>query len=108
MGFVNSQTFYGFAAGEVLFAGASGQAKQNDRWILYYEFLAKRNRTNVDVGNGITIASVEGWDVIEVEYKRTTVSLTGPPAATKYIEVARQARVMRGFERTDFNFVIYP
>ena len=39
VGKVNETTFYGYPAGEILFAGASGQAKQNDRWRLTYSFL---------------------------------------------------------------------
>lgn len=108
VGKVNDATFYGYAIGEVLFAGASGQAKQNDRWRLSYSFLVKENRTNVSPGGGITFASVDGWDIVDVEHKRTVVSLPGPPAVEKTITRVRQARILRPFLRDNLATTIFP
>ena len=109
VGTVNLNAFYGFASGEVLFAGAQGQAKTNDRWRLSYQFLVKKNRTNVDCGNGITIATVDGWNIIEVEYKRTKITIpTPPPSREKFIERARQARVLQPYDRLDFSAALFP
>lgn len=104
VGTVNSDPFHIYAAGEVIFAGARGQSKLNDRWRFSYQFLVKENRTSVDCGNGVVIAAADGWDVIEVEYIRTTRTLP-----TKRIMTLRtkQARVLRPYARKDFNTELF-
>ena len=66
-GTVNSRQFRQFAAGEVLFLGASGTKRGSDDWELVFRFSASPNMTNMVVGDiqGITKA---GWEYLWVQY----------------------------------------
>lgn len=69
-GGVNNDSFRGFAAGEVLFRGVSGQfitVENEKKWQLTFQFAASPNRTNIPVGT-ITVASKYGWDYLWVLY----------------------------------------
>ena len=69
-GCVNNASFRGFAAGEVLFRGVSGQLVtiENDKkWQLTFQFAASPNRANIPVGT-ITVAQKYGWDYLWVLY----------------------------------------
>jgi len=67
-GHVNAQPFRGFAAGEVLFRGASGRKTRNDAWELTYRFAASPNVTNLTVGP-ITGIAKKGWEYLWVVYE---------------------------------------
>jgi hypothetical protein len=70
-GRVNDAAFKGFAAGEVLFLGASGQRSgddANDLWQITFSFAVQRNRTDVSVSEDIVLADVGGWDYVWVLY----------------------------------------
>jgi len=66
-GKVNSGAFKGFAAGEVLFLGASGSKRGEADWEITFRFAASPNRTNLTVGD-ITVASKKGWEYLWVRY----------------------------------------
>ena len=69
-GKVNSGAFRGFAAGEVLFLGASGARRgrrTGDLWELTYNFAASKNATNLTVG-GISVSAKGGWEYLWVYY----------------------------------------
>jgi len=66
-GKVNSGSFRGFAAGEVLFLGATGSVRRGERWEITFRFAASQNRTNINVG-GITVPSKKGWEYLWVKY----------------------------------------
>jgi hypothetical protein len=69
-GTVNSSGFKGFAAGEVLFLGASGSRRgdnADDDWEITYKFAAQQNRTGITVGE-ISGISKKGWEYMWVEY----------------------------------------
>lgn len=69
-GCVNSGGFRGFAAGEVLFLGASGSRRgtgPDDDWEITYKFAASPNREGISVG-GIGGISKQGWDYMWVQY----------------------------------------
>jgi hypothetical protein len=75
-GKVNSATWLGFAAGELLFLGGSGQgdiptvAGQRVKPIpITFKFAASENRTNIKVGD-ITVPSKAGWDYLWVRYEK--------------------------------------
>ncbi len=75
-GKVNSATWLGFAAGELLFLGGSGQgdiptvAGQRVKPIpLTFKFAASENRTNIKVGD-ITVPNKAGWDYLWVRYEK--------------------------------------
>lgn len=72
-GSVNNGNFRGFAAGEVLFVGASGsqewdQQKGDGPWNLTYKFIASRNANNIAVGD-IAGISKKGHEYLWVKYE---------------------------------------
>lgn len=67
----NDATFYGHAAGEVLFIGVAGsQRRSSSRWQLVFEFLVIPNATDIAVGD-ITVPAKKGWDYLWVYYQDT-------------------------------------
>lgn len=73
-GKVNTAPFRGFAAWEVLFLGASGQKKGDDKWELSFKFAAQKNKTNIRFGDpapgdGFTVPAKYGWQYLWVKYK---------------------------------------
>ncbi len=66
-GRVNNASFRGFAAGEVLFLGASGTKRGGGDWEITFRFAASRNRTNLSIGD-ITGISKKGWEYLWVRY----------------------------------------
>jgi len=66
-GKVNSGSFRGFAAGEVLFLGATGSVRRGEKWEITFRFAASQNRTNIPVGT-ITVPSKKGWEYLWVKY----------------------------------------
>lgn len=67
-GRVNGSPFKGFAAGEVLFLGASGSKRGADDWEISFKFAASPNAVGLSVGN-ITGISKAGWDYLWVRYE---------------------------------------
>lgn len=66
-GRTNNATFKGFAAGEVLFHGASGSLRGEDDWEITYRFAASPNVTGLTIGD-ITGISKRGWEYLWVRY----------------------------------------
>lgn len=66
VGSVNSATFVGHPAGEVLFAGLSGGVRDATDSELRLEFLVSANQSALVIA-GITVASKNGWDYLWVE-----------------------------------------
>lgn len=83
---MNNATFRGFAAGEVLFQGATASQQGSHDVELTYYFEASPNMAGYSVG-GITVAAKLGWDYQWVRYKKTDASnrvITSPDGV--YIE----------------------
>lgn len=71
-GSVNSDTFQGFAAGEVLFQGASGSKRGDEDWEIVYNFSAKVNANAPTVGSlSWTDVTKQGWEYFWVQYKES-------------------------------------
>ena len=66
-GKVNSGGFRGFAAGEVLFLGATGSIRRGEKWEITFRFAASQNRTSIKVGD-ITVPAKKGWEYLWVKY----------------------------------------
>ena len=69
-GTVNSGSFRGFSAGEVLFLGAAGSKrsrKASAPWEITFRFAVSANRSSVKVGD-LTVSSKRGWDYLWVRY----------------------------------------
>lgn len=76
----NNATFYGSAAGEVLYLGASGQ-HNGQGWSITHKFSEKENITNLILApdpadptnpaaaNALVVTSAKGWDYTWVGYK---------------------------------------
>jgi hypothetical protein len=66
-GKVNQGIFKGFAAGEVLFMGASGSVRGAEDWEITFRFAASPNVTGLVVGDIANIAKA-GWDYLWIRY----------------------------------------
>lgn len=66
-GRVNSDAWRGFAAGEVLFLGASGAKRGADDWEVTFRFAASPNVTGLAIGP-ITGIDKRGWEYVWVRY----------------------------------------
>lgn len=111
-GTVNDDTFKGFAAGEVLFMGASGSrngTRAEDKWEITFKFAVSVNKTGIVVGdlwslNGSgfgdaagTRITAQGWDYLDVQYESVEDTI-----AKAVIKRPVSAQVVRVYERTDF------
>jgi hypothetical protein len=87
-GKVNSDGFRGFAAGEVLFLGASGTKRGDGLWEITFKFAASPNKTDIAVG-AITGIAKKGWEYMWVQYGEdvdTTVKVRIKKPIAVYIE----------------------
>jgi len=66
-GKTNNAPFKGFAAGEVLFLGASGSRRNLEKWEIGYQFAASKNAVGLKVGDMVGIAK-KGWEYLWVRY----------------------------------------
>jgi len=67
-GRVNAGPFRNFAAGEVLFEGASGSQRGEEDWEITYRFAASPNVSGMSIGDIDDIAK-GGWDYLWVLYE---------------------------------------
>lgn len=96
-GTVNDGAFRGFAAGEVLFLGASGSKRSDADWEVTFRFAASPNRTNFSVGP-ITVASKKGWEYLWIEDEETV-----DDAADRIVHRPLAAHVERVYDDGDFS-----
>lgn len=69
-GKTNDAPFKGFAAGEVLFLGATGAkrgAGPDDDWEITFRFAASPNKTNMTIGSIVGVDK-KGWEYLWVRY----------------------------------------
>ena len=66
-GQVNAAVFRGYAAGEVLFQGASGQKRGTGKWEITFKFAASPNKTGIVIG-AISGIAKKGWEYLWVQY----------------------------------------
>lgn len=64
----NNASFKGFAAGEVLFQGASGTTRNQSEWEVTFNWAASKNETDLVVGDISGIAK-KGWEYMWVRYR---------------------------------------
>ena len=67
----NNAAWRGFAAGEVLFEGASGAKRGAGDWEVTFRFAVSPNKTAWTVG-GVTGITKAGWDFLWFDYKPKT------------------------------------
>jgi hypothetical protein len=63
----NSDIYYGFAVGTLLFLGASGSQRGVKDWEVTYQFAYSRNVTNMTIGS-ITGINKKGWEYVWCRY----------------------------------------
>lgn len=63
----NGSIYKGFAAGEVLFIGATGSNRGSGQWSITFRFLCSPNVTGLTIGT-ITGISKRGWDYLWIRY----------------------------------------
>jgi hypothetical protein len=90
VGKTNSAQWYGFAAGEVLYLGASGRSVSDGvrpKFQVSHRIGVGENQVNIDVGNNITILSKKAWQYLWCTYEEKEVGgiLLQVPAAA-YVE----------------------
>ena len=95
-GRVNSAVFRGFAAGEVLFMGASGSKRGEEDWEITFRFAASPNVTGLAVGD-ITGIEKGGWDYLWCRYEDDV-----DDGAKKMVKRPSSAHVERVYESGDF------
>jgi hypothetical protein len=100
VGKVNDATFYGHSAGEVLLTGISGSLRTDADWQLTFRFEVNPNRTSVAIGDNITVTSIEGWDLLWVEYDKAEPDAAGDGST---VQEPVEAFVERIYERADFS-----
>lgn len=94
---VNSGTFQGRAAGEVLFLGAAATKRVGDAfWTVTLYFALSRNKTGLEVGD-ITGISKGGWEVLWAAYEHVEDT-----AAKRLIRKPYSAYVERVYESASF------
>jgi hypothetical protein len=96
-GKVNNATFKGFAAGEVLFLGASGSKRNDGPWEVTFRFAASQNVTGQTIGE-ITGINKKGWEYLWTYFKETT-------SQGANISSPEQVNVEKVYESTDFSLL---
>lgn len=70
VGKVNNATFNGFAAGEVLLVGVSGQSRDVSKYTLTFKFACRPNEEDIDIcGDASLVVDKEGWQYLWISYK---------------------------------------
>jgi hypothetical protein len=88
-----------FEAGELLFAGCSGQKSSEDTWSMSFSFMAEPNVTGQTFGD-IAGIDKQGFDYIWFEF-RPQVDAT----AKRIVTPASDAHVERVYKRKDFSLL---
>lgn len=102
-GKINDDAFRGFAAGEVLLLGVSGNRIKNGEWDMTFRFSAQENKANVAIGD-ITVTEKRGWDFIWIRYKDSVDAGAG----NARIQVPNVAYVEEVYEEYDFDNLALP
>lgn len=95
----NNDVFQGYARGEVLFLGATGQQRGEDDVEIVYHFRASPNVSDLAVGQ-ITGIAKKGWEYLWVRYTETEDSGAG-----SIVRRPSSAYVERVFNEGDFSLL---
>jgi hypothetical protein len=69
-GRVNAAPFKGYAAGEVLFYGITGQKTEDGFWEFSFKFGYQPNSAALEVGD-LVVPAKDGWDYLWIYYAKT-------------------------------------
>lgn len=98
-GRTNNAPFKGFAAGEVLFLGASGTLRSKDDWEIAYKFVASQNATGLSVGN-ITGIAKRGHEYLWVRYTEEKDA-----TARVLVQKPQSVHIEQVYEEGDFSLL---
>lgn len=93
----NNADWKGFAAGELLYLGVTGQAQPNDYWTLTHKFAAGENKTGLVVSPDLTV-NKKAWEYLWCAY-----NFAGSNGGV--VQVPQAAYVERVYDSTDFNLL---
>jgi hypothetical protein len=96
-GKVNSGTWKGFAAGELLFLGATADEKNFIDPTVTFKFAASPNATNISVGGNITVTNKGGHQYLWIAYEKADDS-----AAKKTVQNPKAAYVETVYSSGNF------
>lgn len=95
-GKVNNNSWNGYAAGEVLFLGASGSKNgRTGLWAITYKFAASPNKTGITIGS-ITGIAKKGWEYLWVRYEKSTSN-------NSLVQIPRAVYVHQVYYTADFD-----
>ena len=97
-GVVNSDTFMTFAAGEVLFLGATGSDGTDADAEVSYSFACSENLINQVIG-GINVVAKDGWDYAWIKFAEAV-------AAGKPVKEPQSIYVERVYRRTNLGLLL--
>lgn len=101
-GRVNSTPFLQWAAGEVLFLGASGVDGRQTEASATYEFAVSPNISGLTVGS-ITGVAKKGWEAAWVKFKDSTKTVSG---TTYSVKIPQFVYVERVYDTADLAGII--
>lgn len=101
-GKVNSTPFLQWAAGEVLFLGASGADGRQTEASCRYDFAVSPNVTGLTIGS-VTGVAKKGWELIWVKFKDETKTVS---STTYIVKVPQFVYVERVYETADLAGII--
>jgi hypothetical protein len=91
----NAATFRGFAAGEVLFEGATGRRVKGGYFSVTFKFAVSPNASSITVGD-ITVSAKGGWQYLDVRMKDSS-------NADRVVQIPAQANVHTVYGSGDFS-----
>lgn len=97
-GKINGEAFRGFEAFDVLFLGATGQNKGYQQITITYKFTHTPTKTNLPIGDKITVDIKYGHDYIWTRYKTFD-----DPVEKRSVKVPLTAHVAKVYEVGDFS-----
>ena len=98
VGCVNSGSFKGYSAGEVLFTGCSGTKTGKEKWRVTFNFAVSMNQSGIKIGN-ISGIKKDGWDIVWVRYDEAPVE---SGSKKQIIRTAKAVYVERVYARKSF------
>jgi hypothetical protein len=99
-GKVNNGPFKGFAAGEVLFLGSTGQRRGLEDFEITYNFVASPNVASITFTPGLTVINKEGWDYLWLYYADDV-----DQTAHRIVRRPKAAYVERVYPRADLSLL---
>lgn len=97
VGSVNNATFKGYPAGSLLFMGVNAEPEPQGGYTARLEFGYRPNETGLNIGDGMTGVSVDGWDYLDV-----VAAVEFDATAEAYINKADFYHVHRLYTRQNF------